>query len=127
MVFMRSLIRTVIVRFPLRARAVPVDPQHPNRVAIMYGPLLMAQDARFSFPLHGQPDEVATRLQRTPNKLQLQLGPEAPARLNEGGQKIVPQSIDEGGQQVGNLHPFYTFGEREPYRTYFDLDKPRFL
>lgn len=67
------------------------------------------------------------RLTRTPDRLQLQLGPEAPARLNEGGQKIVPASIDEGGQQVGNLQPFYTFAEREPYRVYFDLDKPRFL
>ena len=117
----------VTVRFPLRARAVPVDLQHPNRVAMMYGPLLMAQDARFSFPLHGDPQAVAARLTRTPNKLQLQLGPEAPARLNEGGQKIVPASIDEGGQQVGNLHPFYTFKEREPYRTYFEMNNPRFL
>ncbi len=43
----------VTVRFPLHARLVPVDPQHPQRVAVMYGPLVMAQDARFSFPLHG--------------------------------------------------------------------------
>ncbi len=117
----------VTVRFPLRARVVPVDPQQPNRVAFLYGPLLMAQDARFSFPLFGDPQELAARLQRTPGKLQLQLGLNAPAKLNESGQKIVPGSIDEGGQQVGNLHPFYTFGEREPYRVYFDVDKPRFL
>ncbi len=117
----------VTVRFPLRARVMPVDPQHPNRVAFLYGPLLMAQDARFSFPLNGQPEEIAARLHRTPDKLQLQLGPSAPAKLNEGGQKIVPGSIDEGGQPVGNLHPFYTFAEREPYRVYFDLDRPRFL
>ncbi len=87
----------------------------------------MAQDARFSFPLHGDPADLAARLGRVPEKLQLQLGPDAPARLNEGGQKITPASIDEGGQKVGNLHPFYTFREREPYRIYFDLDKPRFL
>ena len=118
---------TVTFRFPLRARAVPVDPQHPLRVAYMYGPLLMAQDARFSFPLNGDPGDVASRLRRSPAKLQLELGPHAPDRLNEGGQKITPSSIDEGGQQVGNLHPFYTFLEREPYRAYFDMDKPRFL
>lgn len=118
---------TVLVRFPFEARAVPVDSQHPNRVAILYGPLLMAQDARFSFPLNGNPGEVAARLQRAPDKLELQLGPRASKRLNEGGQKGGPASIDEGGQKVGNLHPFYTFAEREPYRTYFDLDKPRFL
>jgi len=85
------------------------------------------QDARFSFPLHGDAQTIAARLTQTPDRLQLQLGPEAPARLNEGGQKVVPASIDEGGQQMGNLHPFYTFAEREPYRVYFDLDKPRFL
>ncbi len=118
---------TVVVRFPLRPRVLPVDPQHPNRVAFLYGPLLMAQDARFSFPLHGDPALLAARLDRVPGKLELQLGPDAPSRLNEGGQKITPASLDEGGQKVGNLRPFSTFGEREPYRAYFDLDKPRFL
>ncbi len=119
---------TVTVRFPMRARVVPVDPQHLNRAAVMYGPLLMAQDARFSFPVSGDPHAVAERLQRTPDKLELRFGPSgAPGRLDENGEKVVPASIDEGGQQVGNLRPFYTFGEREPYRAYFDLDKPRFL
>jgi len=33
----------VTVRFPLHARLVPVDPQHSQRVAVMYGPLMMAQ------------------------------------------------------------------------------------
>ena len=118
---------TVVLRLSLRARAVPVDTQHPHRVAFLYGPLLMAQDARFSFPLNGEPDEIAARLRRSSEKLQLELGPNAPARLNEGGQKIVPSSIDEGGQPVGDLRPFYAFNEREPYRTYFDTDKPRLL
>ena len=116
----------VMVRFPLRARAVAVDAQHPERVAVMYGPLLMAQDARFSFPLHGDPKAVAARLRRVPDKLEL--GPEQVGALNEGGQKSAAETaIDEGGQRVGNLRPFYTFAEREPYRVYFDLDKPRFL
>lgn len=116
---------TVTVRFPMRARVTPVDAQHPNRIAVMYGPLLMAQDARFSFPLHGDAQEIAMRLKRTPDKLQLE--PHAFSHLKEGGEKSATESIDEGGQQVGSLRPFYTFAEREPYRTYFDLDKPRFL
>lgn len=111
----------------MRARIVPVDAQHSSRAAVMYGPLLRAQDARFSFPINGEPEVIAARLERTPDKLQLQLGRDASVHLNESRQKVVPASIDEGGQQVGNLRPFYTFGEREPYRTYFDLDKPRFL
>ena len=29
---------------PMELRAVPVDRQHPDRVAIMYGPITLAQD-----------------------------------------------------------------------------------
>jgi len=32
----------VILRVPMTLRAVPIDPQHPQRVAILYGPLVLA-------------------------------------------------------------------------------------
>ena len=117
----------VSVRFPMSARMVPVDAQHPNRVAVMYGPLWMAQDARFTFPLYGDPAELAARLQRVPDKLQLRLEKTSSGSAAAKGTTGAAASIDEGGQQIGNLRPFYTFNEREPYRAYFDLDKPRFL
>ena len=123
---------TVTVRFPLRSRAVAVDPEHPNRVAFMYGPLLMAQDARFSFSLGGDAAELAKRLERASGTLELELRPETPGAVNkvvkrDDSRSSVSAPVDEGGQQVGRLRPFYTFAEREPYRVYFDLDRPRFL
>ncbi len=124
----------VSARFPMRARLVPVDVQHPQRVAVMYGPLLMAQDARFSFPLNGEAGDLQRRLRRSSGSgkedaLALELGPRSAARLDEGGEKSRTEvaEIDEGGQKVGGMRPFYSFGERQPYRVYFDLDKPRFL
>jgi len=95
------------VRFPMQARLVPVDSHHLNRVAFLYGPLLMAPDARFSFTLHGDAADLAARLGRVPDKLQLQLGPDAPARLNEGGQKIPGKhrrGWPEGRQSTLLLH-----------------------
>jgi len=66
-------------------------------------------------------------LQRVPGKLQLRLDSDASAHLNLNGLKASAAGIDKGGQKIGNLLPIYTFKEREPYRAYFDLDKPRFL
>ena len=35
---------TVSISIPMELRAVPVDRQHPDRAAIMYGPVVLAQD-----------------------------------------------------------------------------------
>ncbi len=105
----------ITLTLPMAPRLLPVDAQHPNRVAVLYGPVLMAQDARFSYPLHGPPDQVLQRLSRKPDALVLTYADDADHRL------------EQGGQEVGELRPFYSFGERQPYRSYFDLDKPRFL
>jgi hypothetical protein len=35
---------TVTITIPMELRTVPVDRQHPDRVAIMYGPITLAQD-----------------------------------------------------------------------------------
>lgn len=117
----------VTVELPLRTRLVPVDAQHPQRVAVMHGPLLMAQDARFSFPLFGPPDQVAAKLRPIAGEHGPEIELRTDERENESGQKSTALAPDEGGQKVGRLRPFSTFGEREPYRVYFDLDKPRFL
>lgn len=100
--------------FPMKARLLPVDRQHPNRVAVMYGPVMMAQDARFSYPISGPAPQVAASLSRKPgDRLALAAAP--------GDRE------KQGGQEVGELVPFHSFDEREPYRSYFDLDRPRFL
>lgn len=103
------------VTLPMAPRLVPVDRQHPNRVAVMYGPQMMAQDARFAYPIGGEPTAVVRSLSRKPGDIfALRVTPAGdPAR--------------QGGQPIGDLMPFHRFGERQPYRSYFDLDRPRFL
>ncbi len=103
---------TVVVRFPMQARLVPVDSHHLNRVAFLYGPLLMAPDARFSFTLHGDAADLAARLGRVPDKLPASTWPRRPRPPQRRRPENHPASIDEGGQKVGNLHSFYTFRAR---------------
>jgi uncharacterized protein len=87
-----------------------VDAQHPRRCAVKYGPVLLAQEARFTFPLTLQKDEsVAARLKRKTDDLHFS--------ASGGG----------GGQGTGEFKPYYQIPERLPYRVYFDLDAPRFL
>ncbi len=88
----------------------PVDPQHPRRCAVKYGPVLLAQEARFTYMLGMSGDNLAYKLTRETDDLQF--------RVNGPG---------AGGQGPGMFRPFYQVPERLPYRVYFDLDDPRFL
>jgi hypothetical protein len=91
-------------------RLAPVDPQHPRRAAVKFGPVLLAQEARFTYPLALSGDNPADKLQRETDDLHFRVsGP--------GG----------GGQSPGGFKPYYQVPERLPYRVYFDLDNPRFL
>lgn len=105
---------TLVARLPMAPRLVPVDRQHPNRVAVMYGPVMMAQDARFSYPIGGTKPQVLAGLSR-----------------KSGDRLVIVHAPGDrkrqGGQPVGELVPFHSFAERAPYRSYFDLDAPRFL
>lgn len=91
--------------------AVPVDPQHPTRAAIKFGPVLLSQDAIFTYPLALNHDEdLSARFTR--------VSPELHFRVSD---------ISVHEQHTGDFRPFYTVGERTPYRVYFDLYAPRFL
>ena len=100
------------VTIPTRLRFVPVDPQHPRRVALMFGPVMLAQEARFTIPLGARPGE------NDPGALLVREGSDL--RFRARG-KI------DNEQQVGPFYPFYDVPERIPYRVYLDLDSPRFL
>ncbi len=89
---------------------VPVDPQHLRRAAVKYGPVLLAQEARFTYPLALRGDDPASRLRREGNGLQFKV-----------------TDLVEREQKTGGFKPFYEVPERLPYRVYFDLDRPRFL
>ena len=90
---------------------VPVDPQHPRRAAVKYGPVLLAQNADYTSPFTLRPDEDIASVLRRPGQ-----GPVF---------DIVHQA--QPAQGLGRLQPFYAVEERSPYRVYFDLDTPRYL
>lgn len=87
-----------------------VDRQHPRRCGVMYGPVWLAQEARFTYPLALPGNDPAVKMSRTGEGLRF--------RVNDAG---------GGGQATGEFIPLYEVPERLPYRVYFDLDAPRFL
>lgn len=99
----------VEIRIPLALRYVAVDPQHPKRVAVVRGPVVMAQDRLDQEPVFGLPETEAN--------LNKWLVPDATPAVF----RLVPPS---GAKVTAKFQPFYTIGESYPYRMYFDLDKP---
>ena len=116
----------VVITFPMPIRAVPVDPRHPQRIAILYGPLLMVQNAAYTFPLRGDIPKAIANLHRTPGKLELQSGPRLTA-AQKSMEAVVTDVNMAAGQQIGRLYPLYTVAENKPYRAYFDMDDHRFF
>jgi uncharacterized protein len=87
----------VTVRIPMQLRFVPVDRQHPNRVALMYGPVvLVREESPLAPPPAGDPSAWIARQ-----------GPE----LKFEAQK----------QKAGVFVPFYKIGHNASYCMYFDL------
>jgi uncharacterized protein len=101
----------VTVKLQMPLHLVPVDMQHPNRAAVMYGPVLLAQDARFSYPL-------AIQNERQLNERFVKDGEDLHFRVRDVVSQVQP---------TGSFRPFSDFPERSPYRIYFDLTAPRFL
>ena len=95
------------VTIPLRHRTMPIDPQHPKRVALLWGPVVLAQDeACCRRPLalgHGAAPEQ-------------RLVPEGPLRF-----RILDTAPE---RHTRFLDPFYTFPAFWPYWVYFDLEAP---
>jgi hypothetical protein len=88
----------------------PVDAAHPRRAAVKYGPVLLAQEARYTYPLELRGDDLAARFSRQSDDLHFGVS-----------------DLAEREQHTGMFKPFYQVPERLPYRIYFDLDSPRFL
>jgi len=96
------------IRIPLTLRMEPVDKQHPRRVAIVHGPVVLVMD-----------DWVFETIPRMPEPADLQkvLVPDtAPG---------VFRFASAGGANIqAKFRPFYAIGEVTPYRMYHDLDRP---
>jgi len=87
----------VALRLPMALALVPVDPQHPKRVAVMYGPVVLVRDESPRLaPSGANPTDWIVRR----------------------GKGL---DFSAAGQPQGGFRPFYTVGPGVPYDMYFDL------
>jgi DUF1680 family protein len=96
----------VEITIPLKLRMVPIDPQHPRRVAVVRGPVVLVMD-----------DWVFEEIPRLPEPKDLDrwLVPDK----QPGVFRIVPH---DGKELQARFRPLYAVGEVTPYRIYYDLD-----
>ncbi len=87
----------VALRLPMALALVPVDPQHPKRVAVTWGPVVLVRDE-------------SPRL--TPS------GADPSAWIARRGAGL---EFSAGSQPQGSFRPFYQVGAGVPYDMYFDL------
>jgi hypothetical protein len=86
------------VEFPMKVNAAPVDSQHPNRVAMVYGPVVLVQ---------------ASSQLSAPHRNSLA----ASARVDEKSLHFRLQEISSA-----MFEPFYEVKYRQTYRMYFDFN-----
>ncbi len=99
---------TVEIRIPLILRMQAVDAQHPDRVAVVRGPVVLALETAYH--------DAAFRL------------PESDAELGkwlvaEGSGETFKVQPPDGGNVRSKFRPFYTMAENYPYKMFFDRDK----
>ncbi|MBI3710046.1 MAG: glycoside hydrolase family 127 protein [Proteobacteria bacterium] len=98
----------LIIGMKMALRMVPVDRQHPDRVAVMFGPVVLAQDeacCRRPFAMDRNYD-LTTRLIREGTSLRFRL-------------------VDTFTERhTRYLQPFYDFPAFWPYWVYFDISAP---
>ncbi len=102
----------VEVKIPLRFRRAPIDEQHPNRIAIMRGPVVYGQE---------DPHKWLSDIPRTDDELDKLMKPLANSRA------IFQIDNEPVVQQRNAFKPFYSFNELERYRMYFDSASRRVL
>jgi DUF1680 family protein len=98
----------VEITIPLHFRMESVDKQHPNRVAIVRGPVVHVIEADYHEPLFRLPDNDAD--------LDKWLVPDKTPGL-------FRVELPDGGRVVSKFHSFYEVGEGFPYKMYFDRDQ----
>jgi DUF1680 family protein len=103
---------TVEITIPLRFRRVPIDAQHPNRIAIVRGPTVYGQE---------DPHKWLSNIPANDDELDKLMKPLAndPATFQIDNEPVV--------QQRNGFKPFYRFVELERYRMYFDPKHRRVL
>jgi uncharacterized protein len=100
------------IRIPLRFRRAPIDERHPNRIAIVRGPVVYGQE---------DPHKWLSDIPRTDDELDKLMKPVANSRA------IFQIDNEPVVQQRNAFKPFYSFTELERYRMYFDSASRRVL
>ncbi len=106
----------VEVQIPLRFRWQAVDKEHPGRVAIVRGPVVMPLEFRYLEPLFHPPatdDELNSML--TPDT-----GTEVIHTLPSGAGAYKVRGTD-GRPLMAMVRPFYQYTEDYPYLMYMDI------
>ncbi len=104
---------TVTVRLGAGLRLEPVDAWHPNRVALVHGPVVLAQSADWTAPLSlPTPWEMVDLTTALRQEAPLVYRPAGP-----GTARLAP----------GVFAPLSDVPARVPYRVYTDLDRPRLV
>jgi DUF1680 family protein len=98
----------VTIQIPMRLRLAPIDKQHPHRVALMYGPVVLVQDGRYTQRL----TQVASEADLS--KLLVRGGKQLQFRVAAQRKNIFMP-------EWGAFAPFYQVGQGFPYRMYVDL------
>ena len=103
----------VEIKIPLRFSRSVIDPQHTKRVAVMRGPVVLAQASA------GGADSPMLKVPAKANDLDKWLTPD-----RVPGEFHTPSEGGGGGAPLyaGRFKHFYLFGKDEPYRIYFDPD-----
>lgn len=98
----------ISLEIPMRLKRMPIDKQHPNRVALVYGPVVLVQDGRYTrMPAHlPDDDELAQYIRPAGGGLRFEIA-------KPTGGVFAPA--------WGAFLPFYGIGAGIPYRMYFDV------
>jgi DUF1680 family protein len=99
---------SLVLELPMALRTLPVDAQHPHRAAILYGPVVLAQDEACC----RRPFRMAKDTELT--KWLVKDGDRLGFRILNG----VPE------RHTRSLVPLYSFPANWPYFVYFDLHAP---
>jgi hypothetical protein len=89
----------VTIQLPMQLALAPIDKQHPRRVAVVYGPVVL----------------VRVKEKISPSSL------EDPSKWVAHTAKLL--EFQATGHSAATLLPFYRVGYDTPYRMYFDLER----
>jgi hypothetical protein len=115
----------VEIRMPLALRMKAVDRQHPDRVAVLRGPVVLALEGAYhdaNFRLPERNDDLERWL--VPQEWSAAIAYRMPIEETALPRPTVFRVVPPDGSAVRlRFRPFYDIGEGYPYFIYFDRDR----